>query len=176
MKRLWMYFALLISCSSVSAEDIKFDPLLLNNYKQISLEQIIEEPRYLLVLNRHLLCLDSFDDTDKSSIEYLTTPEALSIWTEPYKDSAEANLIRGIMQTNDDLVTLVLQDNQTELLREFEAYRSCVIDHSERPIQAIGHFRKAESLGSELATEFLTAYQMKLGEKKFSFYVEESKK
>lgn len=175
MNRLWISLVLLILYTSVSAEDIKFDPLLMDNYKQISLEQIIKEPRYLLILNRHLLCYDSFDDVDKSSIEYLTTPDALSIWTKPYKDSAEANLIRGIMQADDDLVSFVLQD-EAELLREVESYRGCVIDHSERTVQAIGNFRKAESLGSELATEFLKAYQMKLGEKKFNFYVEESKK
>lgn len=166
-------FTLLVSFKSYSDnEDLNLT--MIEDYKKISVQQIIEQPRYIVLIRNHRFCRNSYSLEEKSSIEYLISDEnLLDLWSSKYDTNKEAILLRGMMSSNREVLINVLVDYPSILKEILFSRDNCLINDGRLDI-AIFNFKKAVALGSKIAIKFLDEYKILLGEKKFRMVYDRS--
>lgn len=157
-------FLILISTYVNASTDLEVP--LENKFKELTVEDIKDKPRYAIIIQNNLTCLNGFDKNDKYNIDYLNNPSIIWLYDDYFKQSAEAYLLEGILKSSDDVINEGLKE-YPNFLKHINIHRKKCFITNEKLDWALNSFQISSDLGSPLAKHFLEIYRKRLGDEEF---------
>ena len=122
------------------------------------------------LIDYNYYCTNGFSEIEKSTIPYLQDLDIIFLGHERYSNNAEAQLVLGIMYSDDDIRNNLLS-NYPVFLKTIQKHRENCYQGNNKDRWAISHLQRASNLGSTLAQDFLNCYKKKLGEEIYQQYI-----